>query len=137
MWRAQLNAAVFASPFAAKLMLGATTTKHIDGHRTIDSGRVTDSSENLAGTACKAMVCVCDTSGCMRLLDLADGSTLSETQLPGEVFSSPVLRENAIVVGCRDDHVYSFSLSLHGKSAVAANSNWPISRGRRGQEGGQ
>ena len=31
-------------------------------------------------------------------------------KLPGELFSSPVVYENCIIIGCRNDFVYSLKL---------------------------
>ena len=50
--------------------------------------------------------CVCST-GLLHLLELGSGGVLGSVRLPGEVFSSPVVREGRIVVGCRDDRVYT------------------------------
>ncbi len=40
---------------------------------------------------------------------------LQNHKLPGESFSSPVLVDNAIFIGCRDDKVYRLDLHPYGK----------------------
>ena len=77
-WRADLGGKVFASPHGLRL------------------------------TAQVRAVVAVTVPGRMVLLSAACGSTLAETQLGGEVFSSPVCHKGAIYVGCRDDHVHSF-----------------------------
>ena len=52
-------------------------------------------------------VFVFSTSGKMYALDLPSGLTLSDpVSLPGEVFSSPVVVSNRVLIGCRDDYLY-------------------------------
>lgn len=58
-----------------------------------------------------SVVVVCSTKGMVNLLDVSDGAVIANCKLPGEIFSSPVLERNFIVVGCRDDYVYCFHLS--------------------------
>ena len=61
----------------------------------------------VGGTVC--VCCVCST-GLLHLLELGSGAVLGSVRLPGEVFSSPVVREGRIVVGCRDDRVYAVDI---------------------------
>jgi acyl-CoA synthetase len=77
-WRADLGGKVFASPHGVRL------TAHL---RAVAAATV---------------------PGRVLLLNAADGATLAETQLDGEVFSSPVCYKGDIYVGCRDDHVHCF-----------------------------
>ena len=59
------------------------------------------------GTVCVCYVC---STGMLHLLELGSGAVLGSVRLPGEVFSSPVVREGRIVVGCRDDKVYAVDI---------------------------
>ena len=61
----------------------------------------------VGGTAC--VCCVCST-GLLHLLELESGAVLGSVRLPGEVFSSPVVWEGRIVVGCRDNRVYAVDI---------------------------
>ncbi|XP_074109701.1 aminoadipate-semialdehyde dehydrogenase isoform X2 [Cotesia typhae] len=49
--------------------------------------------------------------GNLRIIDLKDGKFLYNFILSGDSFSSPVLHNNIIVVGCRDDNLYTLYLS--------------------------
>ncbi|CAM9122717.1 unnamed protein product, partial [Phaeothamnion confervicola] len=53
-----------------------------------------------------ACVVAAATGGLVAVLSLASGTVLVATQLGGEVFSSPVAVDNAVVIGCRNDFVY-------------------------------
>ena len=55
-------------------------------------------------------VYVFSTVGALYILDLTSGSLLATTSLPGEVFSSPVVAADQIVVGCRNDFLYSLTV---------------------------
>ncbi|XP_072171423.1 beta-alanine-activating enzyme-like [Diadema setosum] len=56
------------------------------------------------------IVVVTATDGCVHILDLLTGQKVAEHSLPGEVFSSPVVDERNIIVGCRNDYVYCLEL---------------------------
>ena len=60
----------------------------------------------------RTLVCVCCTTGYLHILSITDGRLLTSTQMPGEVFSSPVIHKDTLVVGCRDNYVYGFKLKL-------------------------
>ncbi|XP_077984637.1 beta-alanine-activating enzyme-like [Glandiceps talaboti] len=51
------------------------------------------------------------TVGTIFILHLYTGQLVSQYTLPGEVFSSPVVHGNRIIVGCRDDNVYCFEMA--------------------------
>lgn len=67
------------------------------------------------------MVVSASTNGYIRLLDDNTGDTLSQTKLPGEVFSSPVAvfqcdtsdnsQSSVIFIGCRDNNLYALEVS--------------------------
>ena len=61
----------------------------------------------VGGTVCVSCVC---SSGLLHLLELGSGAVLGSVRLPGEVFSSPVVQEGRVVVGCRDDKVYAVDI---------------------------
>ncbi|KAH9570753.1 hypothetical protein CY35_02G057700 [Sphagnum magellanicum] len=46
---------------------------------------------------------------------------IASTKLPGEVFSSPVMVEGRIFVGCRDNFIYSLDLFVGGKALLVAS----------------
>lgn len=56
-------------------------------------------------------VAACTTSGCIKLIRAGSDFTESvSVELPGEVFSSPVVASAALIVGCRDDYLYCFDI---------------------------
>lgn len=58
-----------------------------------------------------SICCCCTTNGSIFILDIATGKILASTKLPGEIFSSPLIVGNQIVVGCRDNNVYCLKLN--------------------------
>jgi acyl-CoA synthetase len=60
----------------------------------------------------KYLVTAVSTRGKVFVLDLDFGEVKCSYQLPGEVFSSPVVNGNYIYVGCRDNHIYSLAMML-------------------------
>lgn len=59
---------------------------------------------------CDCLV-VPSTDGWLYILDTSTGHCLTKSKLPGEVFSSPVVLNNHILVGCRDNFLYSFDVT--------------------------
>lgn len=57
------------------------------------------------------LVTCSDTIGTLRVLDLR-GGVVAETKLDGEVFSSPVMLEDRLVIGCRDENLYCYKFSM-------------------------
>ena len=55
--------------------------------------------------------CCCTVNGNVFILDLAMGRTLTTIKLPGEIFSSPVIVGDRIVIGCRDNNVYCLKVN--------------------------
>ncbi|XP_046368705.2 beta-alanine-activating enzyme-like [Haliotis rufescens] len=56
------------------------------------------------------VVYVASTSGNLTALCVATGQQLASTCLPGEVFSSPIVVDGRLVVGCRDNNIYCFTV---------------------------
>ncbi|XP_055712836.1 beta-alanine-activating enzyme-like isoform X1 [Phlebotomus papatasi] len=55
------------------------------------------------------LVC-CTTTGQLIVLNAKVGHPVCLVELPGEVFSSPVVQDDLIFVGCRDNHLYCYSI---------------------------
>lgn len=64
----------------------------------------------LSNTYHISCVCVCSTAGSVYMLDAVCGHILGSLELPGNIFSSPVVVDSCILVGCRDDHVYCIEI---------------------------
>lgn len=58
----------------------------------------------------KDMVVCCTTNGVINSVDISRGQLIGKYELPGEIFSSPVLWENQLFIGSRDDHLYCFMI---------------------------
>jgi len=58
------------------------------------------------------VACCCTTSGDVCVADLVTGKIIERTHLPGEIFSSPVIVKERIVIGCRDDCVYCLKINV-------------------------
>ena len=57
-----------------------------------------------------AVCCCCTVNGSVFIVDVCTGRILSTTKLPGEIFSSPLIFGNRIVIGCRDNNVYCLKI---------------------------
>ncbi|XP_014291428.1 beta-alanine-activating enzyme isoform X2 [Halyomorpha halys] len=60
----------------------------------------------LCPTSSSGSVLCFTTKGELFILNINNGEKLSHYSLPGEVFSSPILINGKIIIGCRDDNVY-------------------------------
>ncbi|XP_072476926.1 beta-alanine-activating enzyme isoform X3 [Notamacropus eugenii] len=56
------------------------------------------------------LLAAASTDGKLWILDAKRGQLQTVHKLPGEVFSSPVIWQSLLVVGCRDDYVYCLDL---------------------------
>ena len=63
-------------------------------------------SEISQGTMEMNLICVCSCNGVVYLIAPHDGTVIESLKLPGEVFSSPTIVNDRVVVGCRDESVY-------------------------------
>lgn len=50
------------------------------------------------------------TDGTFQVFDISDGKLFATKQLPGETFSSPVVYDDLVVLGCRDNNLYVLKL---------------------------
>ena len=57
------------------------------------------------------MVCFISSEGTIFIVSVADGTVLTSYKLPGEVFSSPVVRDCTMFVGCRDNYLYGLGIA--------------------------
>lgn len=65
------------------------------------------------------MVFVATVEGRLCALDPRSGAIVAEEQLPGPLFSSPVVLpsesgEASVLIGCRDDKLYCYSMAIDG-----------------------
>lgn len=53
----------------------------------------------------------CCTNGTVCIVNALNGRFQRQFRISGDVFSSPVICDNSMIVGCRDNFVYSFNLN--------------------------
>ena len=70
------------------------------------------SNSDIDKTQSVVIVTFATTKGIIYVVGAEDGQVLCKTQMEGEVFSSPILYRNSLVVGCRDDNVYCFDIDI-------------------------
>lgn len=58
-------------------------------------------------------VIICSSKGTIYLVNLFSGELITSVSLPSEVFSSPIVLGDVIIIGCRDDKVYSVEMVSH------------------------
>lgn len=58
----------------------------------------------------KILICVCSLKGFIYLVDSKNGDVIIKFKLDGEIFSSPIVWQNFIYVGCRDDNLYCLKI---------------------------
>uniref|UniRef100_A0A8C5T8W2 Aminoadipate-semialdehyde dehydrogenase n=1 Tax=Malurus cyaneus samueli TaxID=2593467 RepID=A0A8C5T8W2_9PASS len=63
----------------------------------------------------KILLAAVSTDGKVWILNAKSGTAEGVDELPGEVFSSPIVWGTKLVVGCRNDYVYCLDLYLAGK----------------------
>ncbi|KAL7043825.1 hypothetical protein ACKWTF_001675 [Chironomus riparius] len=58
----------------------------------------------------KNYIVSCSTNGYVNLLNILSGKMESSSKLPGDIFSSPLIHNDKLFIGCRDNYVYCLSL---------------------------
>ena len=81
-----------------------TDSNTTDGR--IDTVADTDNAEVFS----LPVVIIASTTGTLYIVGAEDGQIFYKFQMKGEVFSSPILYRNSLVIGCRDDNVYCFDI---------------------------
>ena len=56
------------------------------------------------------VVAVASTKGTLYLVESEEGQVLCEMKMRNEIFSSPILYRNSLIIGCRDDNIYCFDI---------------------------
>lgn len=113
-WKLQLDSEVYSTPCVCSLRSHKQKTLE-PSHPPIsmcDQPDVDVAEQDLISLSEIPCVCVCSSAGCLYLLNFSTGHLISSYCLPGEVFSSPVVIDNSIIVGCRDDYVYCINIKL-------------------------
>ncbi|XP_035681596.1 beta-alanine-activating enzyme-like [Branchiostoma floridae] len=125
-WKFETDSAVYATPFVFNLRAGSDTVldsnildqmsqleRMVSSVSTAKARTNTDTTNSDRTSQGHLCVAVASTKGTLYILTLDSGSCLASLRLPGEVFSSPVVWNNLLVVGCRDDFVYGIKVMGH------------------------
>ena len=97
LWRFTTDGPVYSSPFVA--MIEGNMSCH-----TMCNARPCDEHDTQLAVFALSSV------GSLYILDFYSGVLLAFYSLPGEVFSSPVVFDNQILIGCRDNYLYSLGI---------------------------
>ena len=92
-WKTNLEAEVYSTPFCGVVQATVENSAESKEYPTTIASPL-------------PTVCVCSTIGLICLLNPQTGGMFARFRLPGDVFSCPVLLNNYIVVGCRNDIMF-------------------------------
>lgn len=101
----EVYATCFTSQFHSKLLKKTEMVKQKTESESDVSSKFFDFSETWFNN-----VIACSTNGYLQILDINNGGLHLSTVLPHEIFSSPIVYDGNIVVGCRDDNVYCYNI---------------------------
>ena len=107
-WRIEVDSEVYSTPclFNLKIPFPKQGPRNPYSQSDSDDSSVTPSCTELP------CLCACSTAGFIYIVELFGGTVIGSHELPWDVFSSPVVVDNCIVVGCRDDRVYCVEAAL-------------------------
>lgn len=124
LWQTDLGSVIFSSPCTIynRIVIGATTAGTVYAvdcrgcsilavQHDHDGG--VSNTENRNSKADSSVVSLTGSSEQKGRSIPQCGKILISTRLSGEVYSSPVVRDGCIFLGCRDDKVHRITLSIH------------------------
>ena len=111
-WKLQLDSEVYSTPCVCCLSHEVGEPSPSPLGTIYEQFDLDDSEHDPVKPTVLACVCVCSSAGYIYLIDFKTGRLIGSYHLPGEVFSSPVVFGNSIIVGCRDDYVYCVRAKL-------------------------
>ena len=117
LWKTPLDSEVYATPAPCTIMHtsaphSATSNTSTSTGDTSQSGEISSSFPSPVCAVISSCVCVSTSSGVVYLLDVHTGKILNFLKLPGQVFSSPAVVNNHVLIGCRDDRIYCIKCSV-------------------------
>ena len=104
-WRYETDSVVYATPYIIAAPVLACNAERASMSTSVPGF-------SLSKKQFVNVVCACTSVGNIYFLRASDGSCLATHHLPGEIFSSPVALGDRIVIGCRNNYVYSLQLIL-------------------------
>lgn len=129
LWRFKSDAPIFSSPrvFSERYVLFGCHDHHlycVDGKNgsAVWKTKFTSPVYSSPNFYQSTVIC-CDTEGILSVLDVSNGKILVQKRLDGQVFSSPAIIEDYILIGCRDNYLYCYNISLDVKPTSYLNVN--------------
>jgi hypothetical protein len=106
LWEVDIGSVLFSTPYVYKdeIVVAATTAGDV---YLVSCGAVCDSNINVKD----ASDCI---NGNIEAPDHGikmDGIILDKIKLDGEIYSSPIVYENVLYVGCRDDNIHAIAIN--------------------------
>lgn len=109
-WVTALDSEIYATPVAchqtSQIEIESSIKASISSHETVKTRNNIENIKPVSTPPNLHYICVCTTSGALYLLDIHTGIKQATLKLPGQIFSSPVVVDGHILVGCRDDNIY-------------------------------
>lgn len=119
LWRFKTDAPIFSSPrvLSDKYILFGCHDHHLyclDGENgsAVWKTKFTSPVYSSPNFNQSTVIC-CDTEGNLSVLDASNGQILVKKRLDGQIFSSPAIIRQNILIGCRDNYLYCYNISLH------------------------
>ena len=119
LWKFKTDSPVYATPFVTSYcgfrdrMDEQNWNIHDKASTTLDKTinkkncRLSNARDSLRDNR---VVVVASTRGIIYILSLDTGRSVANLELPEEVFSSAVVTDENVVVGCRDDNIYCLNI---------------------------
>ncbi|KAG5192043.1 quinon protein alcohol dehydrogenase-like superfamily [Tribonema minus] len=132
LWQLKLNSAIFSSPCVANHTVHAGSEVVAFGdhsgcitcvrvacgtviwHQSVDRNRATTAYASPFACSCKGLTvfCVATSCGMLAVLEQVSGAVVSRALAPGQVFSSPVMVGDQLLIGCRNDHLLCYKVAV-------------------------
>ncbi|XP_074651678.1 beta-alanine-activating enzyme-like [Tubulanus polymorphus] len=93
LWKFETDSSVYSSACIAELILSSDT--------------------NECSSHAVPAVIISSTEGTIYVISLQGGSLMTQLSCPGQLFSSPVIHDGHLVVGCRDNNIVCFRLGVY------------------------
>ena len=115
-WSFTADGQVYSSPFVTQLNFKRQTGCHSTCHVTCKTRHTSHA---------KMAVFVLSTVGTLFILELKSGILLGSYSLPREVFSSPVVSDQRVLLGCRNNYIYSLKLNQTAGDYTKVSQSFP------------
>ena len=115
-WSFTADGQVYSSPFVTQLNFKRQTGCHSTCHVACKTRHTSHA---------KMAVFVFSTVGTLFILELKSGILLGSYSLPREVFSSPVVTDQQVLLGCRNNYIYSLKVNQTAGDYTQVSQSFP------------